>query len=280
MNDAHPLNAETSALLQQAQSLIVEERFSEAAPLAAQALAAEPANPECIGAMAQAMMPGAGYKQVLRRLHAQLQPQTYVEIGVSKGMSMALAGAQTNAVGIDPAFRIEADIAARARLFPCTSDHFFERYDLFEELRSERLDLAFIDGLHLFEQALKDFVNIERFANPATVVLIHDCFPVSELTARRERETNFWSGDVWKIVPCLLRERPDLQVRVIPCRPCGLALVTGLDPASSHLRDNLAAIIDQYRELPYSDIPSERDTYFSLVDNNWDAISALLPRAA
>jgi len=267
-------------VLQRAQALVADAQFGAAVDCARRALEVEPSNPNYISAMAHALMPGPGYKHLLRRLHKHLQPASYVEVGVSKGKSLALAGAATHCVGIDPAFRIEADIEAEARLFPITSDAFFQRYDLLEELRCERLDLAFIDGLHIFEQALRDFANIERFANPDTLVLVHDCYPVSALTAQRERETNFWSGDVWKLVPCLLRERPDLEVHVVPCRPTGLALISGLNPGAQAFRDNLPDVIARYRDLPYGDIPEQREGYFPLVENNWDAIRSVLPGAA
>jgi hypothetical protein len=31
------------------------------------------------------------------------------------------------------------------------------------------------------------------------VICSHDTFPSDKITARRDRTTGFWSGDVWKI---------------------------------------------------------------------------------
>ncbi|MFT6285969.1 MAG: putative O-methyltransferase YrrM [Halieaceae bacterium] len=271
------LTEQADALYQQALNELEAQAYSDAAISSQRAVQLDPANGQYISALAQSLMPGKGYKYLLKRIHQEYQPKGYLEIGVSKGKSMALANAETHVVGIDPAFQIDAEISAQARLFPIPSDDFFARYNLFDELRYEQLDIVFIDGLHLFEQVLKDFVNVERYANKNTVVLIHDCFPVSELTAERNRSTNFWTGDVWKIIPCLHRERPDLNVNVIPCRPSGLGIITGLNPQSTHLASNLDSLMAHYAALGYQDIPEDRDHYFATVGNNWDAISQLWP---
>ena len=111
---------------------------------------------------------------------------------------------------------------------------------------------VFLDGLHLFEQTLRDFINIEKFAAPGTVVVIHDCLPLSQFTAARERQSKFWSGDVWKIIPCLRNYRPDLKVFVIPTPPTGFGVVTNLDPSSNVLRDNMQDILDSFVKLKYT----------------------------
>jgi len=38
---------------------------------------------------------------------------------------------------------------------------------------------------------------------------------------------DFWTGDVWKIVPALIKFRPDLRVFTIACPPTGLTVVCG-----------------------------------------------------
>src|SRR5258706_5348979 len=51
-------------------------------------------------------------------------------------------------------------------------------------------------------------------------------------TAARERVDAFWSGDVWKLVPCLKKYRPDLSIHTIASAPTGLPVIRNLDPAS------------------------------------------------
>ncbi len=199
--------------------------------------------------LAEQLMPGPGYMDILKRLHDWLQPTSYLEIGVESGRSLALALPPTRAIGIDPAPKIEYPFAAATRVLPVTSDDFFARHDPAKEFGHPVIDLAFIDGLHLFEQTLRDFINVERHCGAKSVVLVHDCLPVDEVSAARQRETTFWTGDVWKLVPALLRWRGDLEIRTIATRPSGLAMITHLDPASRVLSENYEAVVAQFMTM-------------------------------
>jgi predicted O-methyltransferase YrrM len=227
--------------------------------------------------MAKIMMPGPNYANLLSRLHRRLRPETYVEIGVATGASMAIAGPDTRCIGIDPCPRVTAKICGRARLYPITSDEFFERYDLFSELGVERLELAFIDGLHLFEQALRDFINLEKYADSQTVLLIHDCYPPTELSAERERVMAYWAGDVWRLIPCLLKYRPDLKVGVVPALPSGVGLVTNLNAASTVLTDNFDEIVAEFAALSYTELDAGRQELLNPMANDWAVVVSHLP---
>jgi tetratricopeptide (TPR) repeat protein len=203
---------------------------------------------------AEKEMPGPDYYGWLQRFHQWMQPASYVEIGLGHGRSLALAGDGTRAVGIDPyqGFWDKLHYVSSygpAALFPMTSDDFFVRHNLSEVLGQETFDLAFIDGLHLFEQVLKDFINLERYARPDSIVLIHDCLPITPIVAERERCTGFWTGDVWRIIPCLKTFRPDLKIMTIPTKPSGLGVVTNLTPSSTILAENYNDIVSYYLSL-------------------------------
>ena len=99
-------------------------------------------------------------------------------------------------------------------MFALTSDDFFAQQDVRSAFGGRALDLAFIDGMHRFEFALRDFINIERLCSANSVILMHDCYPLDARTAQRERQTGFWSGDIWRLV-MLLRE----QRRIWWCVP-------------------------------------------------------------
>lgn len=199
-------------------------------------------------------LPGADYYDWLEYFHDNLKPSAYVEIGLGHGRSLALASKNTRSIGIDPyqGFWENLNYVSPdnpATLYPLASDDFFKQHDLRQEIGNETFDLAFIDGLHLFEQVLKDFINLERYARKDSVVLIHDCLPVDAIVAERERCTGFWTGDVWRIIPCLKTFRPDLKIMTIPTYPSGLGVVTDLDPSSTVLSDNYDAILSYYLKL-------------------------------
>lgn len=186
-------------------------------------------------ALARRRHPGPGYHHWLAHLHRVLAPAVYLEIGVMHGWSMSHAAPRTRAIGVDPHPQLKTARRDHWRLYETTSDAFFASGALARETADAPLGLVFLDGLHTFEQTLRDFANAERFARPGTVVCIHDCLPLDAGTATRRQQTGFWSGDVWKIVPILRRWRPDLALVVVPTAPTGLALVTGLDPSSRAL---------------------------------------------
>jgi hypothetical protein len=212
-----------------------------------------PDFPGAQGALAGLRFPGPPYRDVLRRLHDLLEPHSYLEIGVETGATLAFAHAAARAIGIDPddsKLRREL-LPPRARVFHETSDQFFARQSREDALGEHRLDLAFIDGMHLFEYALRDFMNVEAWSNPNGVVVLHDCLPISALSASRERRSNFWVGDVWKVVSILREYRPELRVKIVATAPSGLVIVRGLDPSSRVLWQQLDAIVERYSDQPY-----------------------------
>jgi hypothetical protein len=118
---------------------------------------------------------GTDYYEVLARIQSFLKPRTYVEIGLRNGASFALAKTAVASIGIDPAPDLKTALPPGARVFKKTSDAFFAQHNLAEELGHDTLDLAFIDGMHLFEFALRDFANLEKCCGPASTMLVHDC---------------------------------------------------------------------------------------------------------
>lgn len=169
-------------------------------------------------------LPGPHYYKVLRWIHEILRPSSYVEIGVGYGESLKLASPPTVAIGIDPASKAVRRWRTDTRIFAMTSAEFFARHDLAEVLGMPHFGLAFIDGAHLFEEARDDFERLARYAGPESVVLFHDTIPFDERTSARERTTEFYTGDVWRILSCL-EERRELDVTTVQTPPSGLTMV-------------------------------------------------------
>jgi hypothetical protein len=222
--------------------------------------------------------PDLPYFEMLDRVHQHLVPRTYVEIGVSTGRSFTLALPGTRCIGIDPNPNLLFAAGHGNRIFAETSDEFFEKHDLAGLLDGIPLDLAFIDGMHLFEFALRDFINLERASHADTTILIHDCLPVSEATAERERATDLWSGDVWRLIVLLGQWRPELDVAVVDWAPTGVGVVRGLDPSSTVLSDHYDEIVAQYLAMPYAALDDgTMDEQLHRVPGTWPTVEALLP---
>lgn len=168
------------------------------------------------------------YIETLQRVHAELQPRRYLEIGVRTGASLRLAKCPSVAIEPEPLENLR--LPDDCRLYAMSSDDYFEAHA--NDVKAKMPDLVFIDGMHLFEFALRDFMNIERNAHTATVVIFDDVAPTHQLQATRKRQTGLWTGDVWRIKQCLANHRPGLHLIELDTSPTGLLLVLGLDPTN------------------------------------------------
>src|SRR3954453_6598426 len=150
--------------------------------------------------------------ELLRQLHQRLAPRRYLEIGVSTGASLALSRARS--IGVDPFFRVKHGLHCDLQLVRETSDEFFASEGAFDHFGGEPFDLAFIDGMHLSEYALRDFINTERHSHPASVIMLDDMLPRVVVEGGRDRRDarahGAWAGDVYKVVGSLRALRPDL----------------------------------------------------------------------
>ncbi len=211
----------------------------------------------------------------LRHLHRIYRPRNYLEIGVNDGRSLALS--RVPSVAVDPAFRVITDISCDVHLVKATSDKFFARKDPLLHLRNGRnpfralarrdplnlfggdpkLELSFIDGMHLFEYALRDFMNVEKHSRWSSVIVLDDMLPRDVDEAARDRHTKFWTGDVYKVVQVLRRFRPDLVVVEVDTAPTGVVVVFGADPENRILKNEYDRIIEEYVVPDPQEVPEE-----------------------
>jgi hypothetical protein len=183
------------------------------------------------------------YIRFLAMLHSQHIFDWYLEVGCRSGESFAPVRSRT--IAVDPFFRAEINIIGKKpalHVFQATSDDFFASG--FLARNDIRLGLAFLDGMHLFEFLLRDFMNTEAAMDPKGVILLHDCVPSGLKMTRRDLDNlpdGAWTGDVWKLIPILQHWRPDLTITVLDCHPTGLVCISGLDPENRVLRENIKA---------------------------------------
>ncbi len=168
--------------------------------------------------------------------------KTYVEIGVRAGETFCNVAAERK-IGIDPmaaalAVKEELTKGESIHYYQMTSDDFFRTHkDLFA---NEKIDVAFVDGLHTYEQSLRDVCHCLDHMTEEGVVIIHDCNPQSEaaaipVTCEEDAKkcaakmglplTSEWEGDVWKTIAYLRSMRNDLFVCVLDC-DFGVGIVT------------------------------------------------------
>jgi hypothetical protein len=196
---------------------------------------------------------------LLKRLHELLQPRTYLEIGVSTGASMTLS--RTRSIGVDPAFHIKRELLCDLHLVRATSDEFFAREHPLAHFDEPVVDLAFIDGMHLAEYALRDFINIERFTHATSVIVFDDMLPRSVEEADRDRDRPRqragWAGDVYKVLASLRDLRRDLVCLHIDTAPTGTAVVLLPDPHNESLLTAYDDLVADYVTPDPQQVPAE-----------------------
>jgi hypothetical protein len=197
--------------------------------------------------------------QLLRGIHECLQPRTYFEIGVRKGVSLGLS--RVPSVGVDPFYVVTDELHCDVHLVRTTSDEFFARKHPFAHFEQPVVDLAFIDGMHLAEFALRDFINTERYCHPSSVIVIDDVLPRTVVEAGRGRSGSAvggaWAGDVYKIIEVMRRSRPDLVVLEMDTLPTGTLVILLPDPTDRALAAAYDAAVPEMVVPDPQDVPDQ-----------------------
>ena len=206
------------------------------------------------------------YVRFLRNIHNANLFDWYMEVGCRTGRTFEPVRGKT--IAVDPFFRIEANVIGQKPALFCfqqTSDDFFES-KMLNALKA-KLSFSFLDGMHLMEFLLRDFINTERNSLPGGVIALHDCCPYDyDMTTRTVEDApkEAWTGDVWKLIPILQRYRPDLKITVVGCKPTGLVLVSNLAPRSRILSKNYEQIVSEWRDVSLQDYGA--DTFYDSFD--------------
>lgn len=234
----------------------------------------DPATPAAQGAapppLLRKRLSGPNYREFILALLRLTGARTYLEIGVNNGST--LGRVECAAIGVDPQFSFDRDPLGKKpvlHLYQMTSDAFFRDHDP-RAIFGRPVDVAFLDGMHLFEYLLRDFINTERACHRGSTILLDDCLPINiEMTERERRPEQrkdtelapWWTGDVWKVVEILRAYRPDLRIVPVDVQLTGSIVISNLDPASTVLDDRYFEIVDRYRDVELT--PERFEAYWA-----------------
>jgi intracellular sulfur oxidation DsrE/DsrF family protein len=204
--------------------------------------------------------------------------RNYLEIGVKKGKLFLDVRARKK-LAIDPVLKISAKRKWKHCLrnifnifneyYEMTSDHYFATQTS-RLTRLKKVDVAFIDGQHTYQQSLTDVNNCLKYLSKKGVVLMHDCSPQSDVQAcpAQSREhadrispdgkTTEWSGDVWKTIVNLRSSRPDLDVFVLNCDH-GIGVITHGSPEKM-----LELSEEKIEAMSYRHLAENREEFLNL----------------
>jgi hypothetical protein len=134
---------------------------------------------------------------------------TYLEVGVEAGVTFSNVNI-LDKTAVDPIFRFDTKNSV-GNFFEMTSDDFFHH----AITNGSKFDFIFLDGLHQWEFALRDFINATLLSHKKTIVVIDDVLPTDFFSQLRSQsdcvkfKNNFnhkdknWMGDVYKILPLI-----------------------------------------------------------------------------
>lgn len=211
--------------------------------------------------------------EIIQSIIDTLKARTYLEIGVQRGKNFFVINAP-HKIAVDPKFifgltrRLKNLVQVFRHTFvEKTSDDFFEQDA--KRVITQGLDVAFIDGLHTYEQSLLDFKNCLKFLNPGGVILFHDCNPLSEgagikadspADARDKFSDEIceWNGDVWKTITHIRSLYSDLNVFVLDC-DYGVGVVHRAIP-----EERLSFTTAEIEKLPYDYFNANRARLLNL----------------
>ena len=215
--------------------------------------------------------------KIIQRLIKVTGAKNYLEIGVNNGACFLRVKAP-NKMAVDPAFRISSGRKLKYliknpsniknRYFEETSDDFFASHS--EHLKDNKPSIVLVDGLHTYEQSLRDVLNSLSVLENNGVVLMHDCNPLTETAAYpadsigHAKSLNLpdyegvWNGDVWKSIVHLRSLHRDLEVFVLDCDH-GIGVVMKRKPG-----ETLKYSAQEIHDLSYHDLQANRDQLLNL----------------
>lgn len=223
---------------------------------------------------------------LIQLLIEKLTAQVYLEIGIANGSTFKQINCRKK-IAVDPEFSIKwtRRIKHSIKKFPqqinrwkkMTSDDFFATHK--DYLIANPPKVIFIDGLHTFNQTLRDCYNSLNCLDTDGFIVLHDCSPphqasaipalsIPEAKQKYEAEnddggwTGEWCGDTWKTIPYLIKHCPELNVCVLNA-DYGLGVVSKR-PNAVDLHYANPQGTEEFQALNYADLVANREGIINL----------------
>ena len=166
---------------------------------------------------------------------------SYLEIGCFKDETFNQINIKKK-IGVDPVS------GGNLRM---TSDQFFIE-------NKEKFDLIFIDGLHVYEQVIKDIFNSIKVLKENGIILVHDCLPRKLWYQTPTRMSDTWNGDVWKaIVECRTLENIDTYTCLAD---------EGIGVIKVQKNNNLLNLnLSNFKNLKYKEYYTNRESLMNII---------------
>lgn len=209
---------------------------------------------------------------VIQRLIKEKKYTNYLEIGVFNGRVFFRVKCDLK-VAVDPEFKFDSlrkfgksllnPANFRNKYFEKTSDAFFAE-DADALLGGRKFDIAFIDGMHEYEYALRDVENTLNYLSDNGVIIMHDCNPLTKQSAssfedwKNRNFADVWNGDVWKVILHMQSLRKDVNAFTLDCDH-GLGMITKSKPEKT-----LHFTREQITSLTYEDFNKNRKDFINL----------------
>ena len=189
---------------------------------------------------------------LLAALHQKLQPKVYLEVGVQFGPSLVLAEKCELAIGVDPNPLVDltGNYRPNQQIAPMSSDEFFKH-----QWGAPPIDLAFIDGMHLVEYVIRDWLNIQKLMRPGGVIVFDDVLPYNAAIATRTQPPGDWTGDVWRAF-YILRDQFGQEPWLVDTFPTGAMVLLDVEPRPS-LTETYLPLWEFAEGVDESDPPDE-----------------------
>lgn len=202
--------------------------------------------------------------EVIQNLLALYDAPSYLEIGVNRGVTFHAIRARRK-VAVDPKFLFDRTMNAADEYHEVTSDEYFASFCKYDDI----FEVIYLDGLHTFEQTLRDLMNAIAHIATDGLIVIDDVLPnnyaaslpdpalAAQIRLHLGLRDPSWMGDVYKLVFFIRTFLPSWSYATISDNHGQLILW----PQTRAAADAPVLKLSELAALEFSDTIINRDAY-------------------